>query len=268
MKQFITNIDGGQPVYWDDFRWIMSGEQERFAALLAAIQPNIHPDMSALPPSTAIITGCNVTLSNLNTAASWSSGIVMINGVFYTLPASTTPLQLANPGTERWFIVPDTSAFAPAGNKTFNDGNTHDTYEIRRARVDVLAYPQSNIALLNGPRFMYGITGADYVDTNLSVTGSGWSGSIRIGFNALGEPQFKGALTRTNVNADLVCTLPVRFRPQNHRYLLVVNGDYQTQGAVAGTMQVMNTGEVYIYSQNPLVGDYYDLYSLSFTKPS
>ncbi len=121
MKKLITNINGGFPFVLDDIRWMDEGHIERFKAIL---------DAFGLTGQDFIISGCQVT--STSTDYQISDGYVYINGDIRKVVSHT--IQKIPPAGNGHFWTTYEN-YDPSGNKTFEDGSTHDTYKNLFAKV-------------------------------------------------------------------------------------------------------------------------------------
>lgn len=114
-----TDINGGFPLVLDDIR-ILQGELGVFF--------NEYIENSLPPDSAVWISGGGY----LGTSLGISGGVVYISGQgLFNVPDN---LSVGWSGTNT-FLRPAASTFDAAGLKTFQDGTTHDTYELPQATL-------------------------------------------------------------------------------------------------------------------------------------
>lgn len=118
MNKFLTINNGGLPLLLNDFTFIDNNIRDTFKALLAPY--------STSTTTAIILSGCVGTVSGPNTT--YSAGYVAIGGEIFQVDQHVE----ANNTYKYWSIV---NTFDPAGFKLFQDGNSHDTYLIRKAKV-------------------------------------------------------------------------------------------------------------------------------------
>lgn len=130
MNKLKTTDTGKLPFVLDDIRWIDSGIRDAFKGLFASL--------GITATNSFKITGCVVT--NVNLVYSWTAGYICLMGEI--LPVDSGSVTI--PGTPQvgyglcWTLE---TTYDSAGLKIFENGNSHDTYEIRKAKLVYGQYP-------------------------------------------------------------------------------------------------------------------------------
>lgn len=153
--------NGGMPLEGDDFDWIQNGAAETFKGVFKAIADLATGTGNANTLGNFIIAGCEVTdIGGGN--SSISEGYVFIDGEILYTPAiaSISNAQLANAAYIKHIY------YDPAGQEVMQNGNTEDTYEVRRAELKVWgAAPNEATVYINSligqNRYLDILTGAD-----------------------------------------------------------------------------------------------------------
>lgn len=122
MDNFKTDYQGGLPFVLDDSRWQDAGYRTAFKGIMSAY--------GVTDSQAVILSGCARTMNNGNVTI--SEGYVSIGGEICFVPEHTFQNSGAS-NMEYWVIH---SSFSNTGNKTFQDGGNHDTYEIRVGKVE------------------------------------------------------------------------------------------------------------------------------------
>ncbi len=129
MQQLKTTDNGGFPIVLDDLRWIQDGINLGFKGALSAAGIGLDTEQGA------VLSGC------VESGADITSGYIVLNGEVMFYPGDLAILPIAG-GSEAYFELDP--AVDAAGLKTFQDTVTHDTYQIRNARIVVSASPPAN----------------------------------------------------------------------------------------------------------------------------
>lgn len=143
-KLIIPN--GGMPLDGDDIRWMYTGLQDAYKALLFGVGPS---------NGNFIIAGCTVSL--VGTTASITEGFVMLNWEVCYCPAhSATVTNLSTSSLK----IDET--YDVTGSEVFADSITRDTYAKRRAKITEGLNSGVEIVLINATRIYYSAEITDY----------------------------------------------------------------------------------------------------------
>lgn len=125
MNNLKTNINGGFPFVLDDLRFLHDSYKEAIRGFI-----------NGYGNQAVIMSGCvrSVNSGTVNI----TEGYVIMSGEMFHFPAQSYPTP--QPGEVEYFVVDVT--YDPSGNKVFEDGQSHDTYEIRKAKLQVAQPPQ------------------------------------------------------------------------------------------------------------------------------
>lgn len=138
--------DGGMPLEGDDIRWMYTGVEDAFKALMFGLGPS---------SGNFIISGCTVSLAGVT--ASITEGYVMLNWEVCYCPAhsaTVTNLSTSSLKVEETYDV--------SGSEVFADSITRDTYAKRRAKISEGLNSGVEIVLANGIRIYYSAEITDY----------------------------------------------------------------------------------------------------------
>jgi hypothetical protein len=243
MKKLITNINGGFPFVLDDLRWTQEGIED---ALCAIARSMLKDGANAV-----IITGCAFELVT-------PSEIEVTEGYMYQqdadggnprlcyIPAQSLEHQDMNLDisgfTLRWKYQTETD---PAGNKVFNTGLSHETYQITRAYLDM------DDDDFTAPTFLESVINTPWVRPTLL------SGFNHVSGNDLhyrlhnGIVHIRGAVTGS---AGSMFTLPVWCRPVSAVRVELSTTILQDDGLVIKTLYINESGQVEIEVQQSGAG--------------
>lgn len=200
MNQLKTTDNGGFPFELDDLRFMINGIKEAFKGVISGIggYDNL---------ATGKLSGC---VDNASTTV--SSGFVAIDGEVLYYPGGPWPALTPGPGKVLHFTVDST--FDSAGLETFENGTSHDTWEIRRAKL-VYEVPV-------GPYVPHDDLTPVYLGQNSGITGAvlvnSWADQVgevaSYSKTSTGLIIFKGAAFAPIANKnDTIFNLPAAFRP-------------------------------------------------------
>jgi hypothetical protein len=121
MNFWKNDIDGGQPVVFDDFRFMDAAVRDAFTKIVIGLNNG---------GLNCIVQGCEF-LGQVGTNDQFSAGLLLIDGELVVLDAQNAlTTDLCDSQT-----LSVTETAEPAGNKTFEDAGVHDTYIKRRAII-------------------------------------------------------------------------------------------------------------------------------------
>lgn len=119
MDKLKSDINGGFPFTLDDLRWAEQSVRNAFTHFWYAFATN--------PTDSFVLQGC--TMPDTDPGTTVSAGYIWLYGEICRVESHTIPSGV---GQVYWdFVV----TYDATGNKTFADSSTHDTYEIRKAKV-------------------------------------------------------------------------------------------------------------------------------------
>lgn len=189
--------NGGMPFEGDDLLWMQNGIREGIANILTAMYGN----------EDIIVSG--VSLNQNGTDIHYTEGYVVIDGELLYLPAGTASGVAQEP--ERAYIVPDIS-YDMDGADVFADGQTKDTYEIRKAKLgDPLASPPAGaIDFSNIDQRRY----HEVYEVPNSLLQGTWEGTdlkfVKVGKHV----SMRGIIEQGETVQDFISGIPTRFRPK------------------------------------------------------
>jgi len=129
MNRLKTTDIGGFPLRLDDFRWLNDAQLETFKGTIKSLIGDANY---------CILYGCLIADTKQNNIWTCSEGFVYFADEIFYVPAHQVTFS-----SDYLFFAPDVSYQSPEGLKTFQDANTHETYEYRRAKLNSAAsYPQ------------------------------------------------------------------------------------------------------------------------------
>jgi len=126
MKKLKTDINGGFPFELDDLRWIGQGLDESFKGLTEAFAKNDAGDF--------VLSGCalsNISFPSGSIQFDITAGYIVIDGEVCKVEAGTGIVVSG----AAWYFDIDTTDFDAAGNETFENATTNDTYQKRPAKI-------------------------------------------------------------------------------------------------------------------------------------
>lgn len=189
--------NGGMPFEGDDLLWLQSGLRGGISNLVSAIYGD----------EDIIISG--VELNQNGSDIDYTEGYVVVNGEILHLPAGTAVGAAQEP--ERAYIVADLS-YDMDGTDVFADGQTKDTYEIRKAGLgDPFGSPPAGAIGFDNidPRRYYEV----YQVPNNLLQGT-WEG-IDLEFVKKGKHvTMRGMIEQGETIQDFISGIPPRFRPK------------------------------------------------------
>lgn len=259
MDKFLNNIAGGLPFVLDDFRFDDSAVRDAIKGILSGFLTTGVDNF--------IVYGCEVTTNIIggNTEYTVSEGYIFYEGeIFYVAAHVLTEATSFIPywGTKIYYD--------PTGNKTFQDLNSHDTYQKREMELLAAAAPPSGymplaaakledqIKLLAGldvdTWHTVGDTGEPvYNDNWAGVTGEG-KRELRFKKTPTNQVHIEGACLNSSptTNPTKIFTLPTGYRPANlnspgsDTIRTLIIGDNTVLGKLAKFCYVNNSGELVI----------------------
>ena len=253
MKNFKNDYPGGMPLNLDDFRWVQAGQKDRFEALISNLILPPNEQFASPPANSMVIYGVKVTGSSNN--RSWTSGVVMLGGELYTLDAGS--------GTQSYpstalFILPDISSYDANGSKTYGNGITRNTYEIKKAKVvELPIWDGTSIIVQNelelgtkkrlfeGLHCKHNLAGVNNISSGFSATAN----VIKLIRQSSGEVSFVGSIACGSNASGLAFTIPPEAATSEEQSFIISNVDYQGYGQSYGRC-VVNGINVYIYPPN------------------
>lgn len=171
MNKLISNINGGYPFVLDDLRFMDDANRDAFRGMLYFLEQFNGRDGIVLHKKTDTFTG-GTTIPDT---------YVFYKGEIYKIPSQ----QLATSGgfTQGYVVTfPTSYQSGGAGTKTFQDGNTHETYQIREATItkqavqqgDVIAFSWTSQGWIANTNFSYReimkrYMGIDTIESNVAT---------------------------------------------------------------------------------------------------
>lgn len=129
MNRLKTTDTGGFPLRLDDFRWLNDAQLETFKGTIKSLIGDANY---------CILYGCLIADTKQNDIWTCSEGFVYFADEIFYVPAHQVTYS-----SGLLFFEQDITFQSPEGLKTFQDANTHETYEYRRAKLNSAAsYPQ------------------------------------------------------------------------------------------------------------------------------
>lgn len=260
MKHLKTLLNGGFPFKLDDIRYLQESFEDRIAMFFKDIVWPANESFENPPANTFIVHGVNIT-SSTSTSATWTAGVVCIDGILYTLDAGT--ISFSYPSTAP-FIVVDNSTYNPAGNKTFENATTHGTYELRKAKVEALTIfsgglvVQNHMYLATKRRFSWGkySTYEITAPTSIFVNGVTPVQDVHIYQDANGDVKLTGSISVPASFGGQAMILPTPARPATQQAFVLCNVS-QDPGAGFARCIVDTDGKLWIqpYDSQIFSGD-------------
>ncbi len=200
MNQLKTTNLGGFPFELDDIRFMMDGIKEAFKGILSGIGGYDNG-------ATGKLSGCKDNGSGVV-----SSGFVAINGEVLYYPGGLWPPITPGPGKSLHFKLDVT--YDSAGLETFENGSSHDTWEIRRA-VLVYEIASGPVVIHDDQRAVYLGESTALYQASLSNSWSDQNGeNVSFLKSSTSLLSLIGASFGPLANANnTIFTLPVDFRP-------------------------------------------------------
>lgn len=149
MKYLKTDINGGFPLVNDDLQWIQDANKEVILDILKSFNLN--------PNTNCILYGCEV--NDMGTYYSINAGAILLGGEVCKVDAHT--VNKPSGALQNYWIYD--IQWDSNGLKVFEDGNSHNTYQITKAKVIKSIF---GLAPLNIPRLINLI--AQYAANNLT----------------------------------------------------------------------------------------------------
>lgn len=256
MKHLKTLLNGGFPFKLDDIRYLQESLNDRIAMFFNDIAWPANESFENPPANTFIVQGVKIT-SSTSTSATWTAGIVCIDGILYTLDAGT--ISFSYPSTAP-FIVVDNSTYFPAGDKAFENATTHSTYELRKAKVQALnifsggIVVQNHMYLATKRRFSWGKYPSYEITSSTSIFVNGVTPvqDVHIYQDANGDIKFTGSVSVPASFGGQAMILPPAARPATQQGFVLCNVS-QDPGAAFARCIVDTDGKVWIQPYDSLV---------------
>ena len=160
MDKLINTDLGGYPFVLDDLRFIDTSIRDTFKGVISAVaRPTLTND--------GFLFDNTDTLPNITVSEAWTfpETYCYLNGEIYLIPET---ILNSSPSAGKYYILETNvtySGTAP-GLKVFQDGNSHETYQIRRAKLTyVTSLAGGECVILTGFASLW-----DYNNTNLYTT--------------------------------------------------------------------------------------------------
>ncbi len=253
MNKLLTNINGGFPFVLDDIRWIDNAYRDALTGIMNAFNIPVN--------GRYIISGCEITQtgSPVPTHYNISAGHIYYDGEIYVVDAHSIQILFGTNGEQYYWTI-DVS-YDAAGNKTFEDGAQHDTYEVSKAKV-VFGIPPTNYMPMAAPRLIDMI--ADYAANHLTdyledvrLVGQqgqpafnfGWnnySGQEPVGFykDLQSSVVLQGRAVRS-FGQNYIFTLPSGYRPSKNRWF-ITNGEDWNGTTIALSTTILTNGNILV----------------------
>jgi len=250
MNKLQTNYNGKMPFELDDLRWMDDAYREAFYALLSAF--------GIAPEDSFKLSGCVVTVNgNVYTT---TAGYISLNGEILKVNAHSITKSLLH--SVYWVLD---VAYDIAGNEIFEDGNSHDTYEVRTAKLATgITQLPINVMMYNADYLSDKIASIIPLEENWHYIG----GANEPVFENLwtNSPQERPLRFKKDINNYVhiegvaidgtmgfgIFTLPVGYRPSVSLDFIVKSSD--SSGFVVGVVRIFNTGLISI-GGNPIGQD-------------
>lgn len=161
MNKFKTDYDGLMPLFLDDIRWMDASVRDAFYGLMTAF--GVSPNESFK------LSGCVVTVDGESYTT--TAGYLVFQGEILKVDAHTAVRPFPAPGDTGWYIG---SSYDASGNKVFKDGNSYDTYEIRKAVISHNLAPGYPHMELDAPYLTDKIKDITGFQAKIDLINSGW----------------------------------------------------------------------------------------------
>lgn len=240
MNLLQTNYNGKMPLELDDIRWEQDAVRDAFYGLISAFGID--------PIDSFKLSGCDVTISG--STYNCTEGYICLNGEVLKVDAHSISF---NPVTQQGAFKLDVS-YDPAGLEVFEDSSSHETYEVRKGKLEAIT-----IVVPNTTRMLYNaqtiyevvvtkIKALDGAWMNIGSGGqpafeAGWSNAggayevVSYKKDAFGNVFLKGVATSVTP-IGTIFSLPAGYRPAFVRYYAcllgaaTVNIAVETDGSV------------------------------------
>lgn len=210
---------GGHPYTGDDVLFVQSATAEVFTQLL-----------NAFVGDAVILSGCVVTITTVvtpNDTINWTAGVLYMNGEVFAVDSGSTSYLIDN----AWEVIETND---PAGTTEYKDGNTVETYKIRKAKIGTTtggSYAWTSFKKLKSWRNYAAL--APLFSGNWATSGA----APQYGNTLIGEVMFRGIVTVASYASgtdSVIATLPAGFVPfANSRFLVA-------PAIVAGTRTILH----------------------------
>ena len=231
MKRLITTENGGMPIVLDDIRWLDDEYRNAWYAFISAF--------GATALTSFKLSGCVVTVND--TTYTTTAGYICLEGEILQVDAHS--ITVSETFTAKW-VVEET--YDIAGNKQFFDESNHDTYLIRKGKLQQCGYTPHNYMSCDAPYLkdvILGWTPASPTEENWHYVGSGnpepeflnsWANTggslahLRFKKDVNGWVHIEGSVSSGVVGTGTpIFTLPTGYLPENGSIIIaVVMGDY------------------------------------------
>lgn len=170
MNRLKTSDQGGFPLRLDDLRWMDNAYKEAFKGIMSSF--------GVIDQKVILLSGCERTVNN--NMITISSGFISIAGEIYAVSEQTYNNPISS--LEYWEVNVQYDA---AGLKQFLDNTTHETYEIRTARIAVGPSVPQGSTEYSAMETIYDIINknVDTVPVGAIIMWSGTAGSVPIGYS-------------------------------------------------------------------------------------
>jgi hypothetical protein len=250
MNRLKTTDNGKLPIVSDDLRFIDAGIREAFKGAFSALGITATDSFK--------ISGCVVT--SIGLTHTWTDGVICLAGeILPVVAGSVTIPSIPQVGYGLAWIY-DIS-FDAAGLKIFENGISHDTYEVRKAKLAYVEYSvnqngqtdympvnapyiqQKLLSLMTSSEILARIISSDIV-SKINESESDWNELfLQNGWQNVGTPfanvaykkdafnvvYLRGMASIITVNSLAIFNLPVGFRPTHERvvglFRIQANGD-------------------------------------------
>ncbi|MCX6232119.1 MAG: hypothetical protein NTZ33_11300 [Bacteroidetes bacterium] len=241
MNKFKSTDTGGLLLYiLDDLRWIDEGIRDAIKGMFTQFGLN--------PSDNFIFSGCEFTVTSITGGKRYThtEGYIYLDGEVLKVDAGYIEVLDADwevGSVIYWDLV---ITYDIAGNRIFESGVSHDTYEIRKAKLffdvpggDVMPYNANDIV----SKYLAGFKSKE----------SDWlsAGSLINGWSNIGSPfsnivykkdlfdvvHIKGAIYKSSPDTSVIFILPGELCPTETRrfgdIVIESNGDVHTEGGDA-----------------------------------
>jgi hypothetical protein len=199
MNKLQTNYNGGFPFDLDDIRFEQNAIREAFKGMLSALSIPVETN--------GILSGCESDGTDV------TAGFVVIDHEILYFPGSVLPGITPGPGKLHHFRL--SVSYDSNGLETFENGSSHDTWEIRTAEL-IYNTPSGSYVDLTGVRLAEGEKWRTVGDPGEPSILNGWSlgNSVRFRKSPDGGVVLRGSLTNTLASAlSVLLNMPLGYRP-------------------------------------------------------
>lgn len=243
----LTIPNGGMPLEGDDFNWMQGGIKDALKGVLHAF---------------ASPYGGSIILSGFEGSTTLSEGYCMINYEVCYFPGASPGAV----GVGQVIRISLESTYDPAGLEVFADSVSKNTYEKRRARVDIVA-DTGGLFTTDSPRLVdiiRSICNVEESNVNLAINQNSWviAGELSRARKIQGRVYLRGKIRGGTTN-QVAFVLPVGYRPLQTILVTVA----MLEGGINAALKVETNGNATVVTDGNLVvngANYVSLYGVDF----